>query len=698
MRKTCFLACLATLGACTGRITPPSGEGLTPGGETCTDPGSVTLRRLNRVEYNNTMRDLIGDTTNPANVFPPDPSATFDNNGDVLAMSPLLFELYESTAAKVVDAALLPPVPSTTNQYTARSLHAAMCPGGMAPPGSDYTCFGPVNSTAGSPPAQTLDMWEHDYYLDRLEAFAADGDYVLSVRVFQAGTVTAKLAVLVDGKVVYQGDVKAPRAMPVVVSATVTLAAGNHRIQIRNTNTARAYDRDLGVDYLKVEGPNNPPNPAREALRNKVFSSCNPATEGEDTCARKILGDFAHRAYRRPVTPAELDALAAFVPLAKQQGDDFATGIRLGFKRVLTSAEFLFKAELDALPDDVTPHPLTSIELASRLSYFLWASTPDDELLRVAEDGTLSDPATLEVQARRLLADPKADALVDVFAAQWIKLRTLNPASPALDVYPGFDGELKTAMRDETLMFLRSFLREDRSALELLDARYTFLNERLAAHYGIPGITGTAMQRVDLTTAQRGGLLTHGSILTLTSVPNRTSPVRRGKWVLDQLLCQEPPPPPPNVPGLPEGVDATGKTLRQLAEAHRNNISCSSCHVQMDPIGFSMENYDGVGAWRDRDGTQTIDATGVLPDGRTFNGVSELSKVLKDDPRVPRCISRKMLTFAIGRELNNTSDKCTLDGLTATMAKEGNRLPALAVEIVKSPQFLQRRGAKVVTP
>ena len=694
-RSPLIAAALFVLFSCEGKIEVRVPTEL---GGACADPGHVTLRRLNRVEYNNTVRDLLGDTTNPANTFPPDPSASFDNNGDVLAMSPLLLELYESTAARIVDAALLAPKPPITNQYTARSLHAAMCPTAGAPPGSDYTCFGSVPAMAGSPATATLDIWEHDYYLDKLETFPADGDYLLTLRVYQAGSTTAKLNVILDGKVIHQSDVKGPRAAPVLVTVPVTLAAGNHRIQVRNPNSARAYERDLGVDFLKVEGPNNPPNPTREALRMKTFS-CNPATDGgEDVCARKILGEFAHRAYRRPVTAAELDALVALVPLAKQQGDDFQTGIRLAFKRVLTSAEFLFKVEYDELPDALIAHPVSELELATRLSYFLWASTPDDELLRVAEQGNLSDPATLEIQARRLLADPRSDALVEVFAAQWMKLRTLNPASPALDVYPGFDGALKTAMRDETLLFLRSFLREDRSALELLDARYTFLNERLATHYGISGITGPAMQRVELNSPQRGGLLTHGSILTLTSVPNRTSPVKRGKWVLDQLLCQEPPPPPANVPALPEGVDANGKTLRQLAEAHRNNISCSGCHVQMDPIGFSLENFDGVGQWRTKEGTQTIDATGTLPDGRTFNGPTELSKVLKDDVRLPRCISRKMLTYAIGRELNNTSDGCTLDTLTKSMGKNGNRLGELALEVIKTNQFRERRGAKGVTP
>jgi hypothetical protein len=690
MRFYASVASALVLFSCEGKIDIP--DPLAALGA-CGDPGHVTMRRLNRAEYNNTMRDLLGDTTGPANNFPADPSASFDNNGEVLAMSPLLLELYESTASSVVDAALLPPPMPISHLYQAEALAAAMCP---EPPGSDYTCFGFLPGMAGAPAAPTVDIWEHDYYLDKLETFPADGDYQLTVRVYAATAgVTAKLNLLVDGKVAYQGDVLAPRSAPVLVTAKVTLAAGNHRIQIRNPNDARAYDRDLGVDSLKVEGPNNPPNPAREELRMKFFA-CDPVKEGDEVCARKLLGEFVHRAYRRPLTEDDLAPLVKLVALAKQQGDDFPTGVRLALKRALTSAEFLFKAELDDSPASVTPHPLTDLELATRLSYFLWASTPDDELLQTAEAGRLSDPATLELQARRMLDSPKADALVEVFASQWLKLRTLNPATPALDVYPGFDGALKSAMRDETSLFFRSFLREDHSALELLDARYTFLNERLASHYGISGVTGPAMQRVELTTPQRGGLLTQGSILTLTSVPTRTSPVKRGKWVLDQILCQEPPAPPANVPALPEGTSAAGKTLRQLAEAHRSSDSCKGCHIQMDPIGFSLEHYDGVGQWRDKDATQAIDATGDFPDGRKFDGAVELGQVLKADPRVPRCISRKVFTYAIGRELNS-ADTCALDLLTNGMQARGYRLKELALQVVKTNQFRQRRGAGAVT-
>lgn len=657
---------------------------------TCQDPGHVTLRRLNRTEYNNTVRDLLGDTTLPANEFPADPSASFDNNGDVLAASPLLVEQWEATAAKVVDAALAPPPMPIAVTHEAEALAQAMCVGGTEPPGSDYTCFGFQNTTSPT----SVVMWEHDWYLDRMESLQSDGDYRLSVRVFKAGTVNAKLAVLVDGKAVVQRDVTAAKAAPETVTMNVTLARGVHRIQIRNTNTARAYERDLGVDFLKIEGPTNAPSPTREAFRAKVFS-CDPAKEGVEACARKILTPFARQAYRRPVTEEDLAKLLPQVQLAISKGDDFQAGIRLAMKRVLTSADFLFKVETDVSPDTPAVHALDDHELATRLAYFLWASMPDEELMRVADEGRLNDLATLEAQARRMIEDPKAEALVESFASQWLKLRALNPASPAAEVYPSFDQALKSAMREETTLFARTFVREDKSVLELLDAKYTFLNERLAQHYGIAGVTGPDLKRVELSTNQRGGILGHGAMLTLTSAPNRTSPVRRGNWVLAQLWCDEPPPPPPNVPALPEGQSTEGKTLRQLAEIHRKDPRCASCHTSTDPIGFALETYDGVGTYRTMEGTLPIDASGELPDGRKFNGPTELAQVVKADPQFPRCVSRKLLTYAIGRELT-AADDCTLDAVVEALKLKNYRLKELAVQVVKTPQFRTRRGATPV--
>ncbi len=297
-----------------------------------------------------------------------------------------------------------------------------------------------------------------------------------------------------------------------------------------------------------------------------------------------------------------------------------------------------------------------------------------------------------------MLADPKAEALVDVFAAQWFKVRAFELHTASLTAFPEFDAPLKDAMANETLLLLKSFLFEDRSALDLLDANYTFLNDKLAAHYGIAGVTGSDMQKVMLQTSQRGGLLTNGSVLTVTSQPNRTSPVRRGKWVLDQILCQPPPPPPPNVPPIPSDGQVSGATLRQLTEEHRDkNAVCSGCHIQMDPIGYAMEHYDGVGHWRDQDNGQPIDATGQLPDGATFDGAQQLAGVLKADPRYATCMSRKMLTYALGRELT-ADDACVVDALTEGQAAKGYRLKELAVSVVKAPAFRNRRPGKAASP
>ena len=682
---------LVLVAACQAVIETPTPDPIfVPPGPTCDDPGHVTLRRLNRTEYNNTVRDLLGDVTEPANDFPTDSSGSFDNDADVLAMSPLLVEAYESTAAKVVDGALLPPPTPISMQLEAETLAAAMCPGGTEPAGSDYTCFGylPTSSPTG------VAIWEHDYYIDRNQALPADGEYTVTVRVWKAGAVNAKLAVLLDGKPLVQRDVSAAASAPDLVTVTATIPGGTHRFQIRNTNDARAYERDLGVDWIKIEGPNNPPNPAREAFRAQVFS-CDPAKDGVDPCARKILGAFARKAYRRPVTDADLNQLLPLVQLAISKGDDFQTGIRLAMKRVLTSAEFIFRPELDEQPNTPAVHDVSDLELASRLSYFLWASTPDEALLQSAESGALHDPAELEAQARRMLADPKADALVESFAAQWLKLRALAPASPAADVFPNFDQALKAAMKDETTLFLKSFVREDHSLLELLDARYTYLNDRLAQHYGIGGVTGAQMQKVALTTPQRSGILGHASILTLTSPPNRTSPVRRGNWILANLWCDVPPPPPPNVPALPEGASTAGKTLRQIAEEHRKEPRCAACHKKMDPMGFAMEHYNGIGEYRDVDNGQPVDSTGVLPDGRRVDGAAQVAAMVKNAPAYLQCAAAKLLTYSLGRELT-ASDQCTVNALATELPLKGNLLKELAVKVVATQQFRQRRGVLAV--
>ncbi len=707
--RVLLCASVACLASCNGAINGPGGGrggaggagngGVDPTDELlkqCGNPGHVTLRHLNRSEYNNTVRDLLGDNTQPANEWPADPSATFDNNGDVLAVSPYQFELYEGTADRIVEAALRPPPSPVTKQLEGEALTAAMCPGGKPPPGAIYNCFEFNTGTGGSPAFTYTAFQENNFQVDRDEPIAADGDYKVTLRVFKAAAGAPKLDVVVDGKSVFQVAVNAPITAPDLVSFNITLATGLHHFEFQNTDNSAAanngFSRNLGLDYVRIEGPFLPPNPARDEFRAKFFS-CNPAVDGQDPCARKILGDFARRAYRRPVTEADLTELLPFVSQAIAQGDDFNTGIRNAIKRVLLSPDFLFLPEIDANPESTDSHPVSPFEMASRLSYFLWASAPDAELLAAAESGALADKAEVVKQAQRLLADPKSDALVDTFGVQWLKLGKLTFQSPAVDTFPSFDGILKNAMRDETTLFFKSFLKEDKSVTEMLDAKYTFLNDRLAQHYGIGGITGSEMRRVDLTNPQRGGILTHGSFLTFTSQPNRTSPVKRGNWVLQQLLCQEPPPPPANVPPIPEGTQTAGKTIRELTEAHRANPACAACHAMMDPIGYSLEHYDGIGTWRDKDGTFAINATGKLPDGRTFDGAQQLAQTIKADPALTKCVAKKMLIYGIGRELTE-GDLCTVDALATGWSATGARLKGLALEVVKTDQFRMRRGGK----
>ncbi len=361
---------------------------------------------------------------------------------------------------------------------------------------------------------------------------------------------------------------------------------------------------------------------------------------------------------------------------------------------MLVSPHFLFRIELD--PEPLNPQAIRTIsdfELATRLSYFLWSSLPDDELLRLAGEGALRKEGNLAAQVRRMLKDPKSGAVVDNFFSQWLQLRNLRLINPDKNQFPTFDEALRNAMETETRLFCETFLREDRSLLELLDANFTFVNERLAKHYGIPGVQGEEFRRVTLEGGERGGLLGHASVLTVTSNPTRTSPVKRGKWVLENLLNAPPPPPPPNVPELKEGGDRKLEgTLRQRMEQHRENPACAACHAQMDALGFGLENYDPVGAWRAREGDHDIDASGTLPGGASFKSPAELKAILKArDGEFRRCLAEKLLTYALGRGLEYY-DRCTVDTIVKNVKTNHDTLTALVLEIVNSDAFQKRRG------
>jgi uncharacterized protein DUF1592/uncharacterized protein DUF1588/uncharacterized protein DUF1587/uncharacterized protein DUF1585/uncharacterized protein DUF1595 len=410
--------------------------------------------------------------------------------------------------------------------------------------------------------------------------------------------------------------------------------------------------------------------------------------------AREALSRFAGRAYRRPATAAEVDRILALHAAGDSDGG-FEAGIRLAVTAILTSPHFLFRVEIDPQPESLTPRALGDFELASRLSYFLWGSMPDDELFDLAGRGELAKGPVISAQARRMLADPKSSALVDDFAGQWLQLRNLRTATPDRKLFPSFDEDLRAAMRKETELFFQTVMREDRSVLEFLDSDWTFLNERLARHYGIAGVAGKEFRRVALADSPRGGVLTQASVLTVTSNPTRTSPVKRGKWVLEQLLGAPPPPPPPGVPELPEGKKAalTG-TLRQRMEKHREDPACATCHKGMDPLGFGLENFDAIGAFRDKEGDKPLDVSGVLPDGRTFAGPRELKAVLQGDAAAfRRCLVEKMLTFALGRGLED-GDRAAVERISSSLAWDGNRFSSLVIEIVNSDPFRLRRGER----
>jgi len=407
------------------------------------------------------------------------------------------------------------------------------------------------------------------------------------------------------------------------------------------------------------------------------------------------LNVLTSRAFRRPSTAAEVDRLLKLVELSLAEGDNFNTALGVALQAVLVSPHFLFRVELDATPNQAdSVRTLSDFEFATRLSYFLWSSMPDDELMGLARSGKLRKGDELEKQVVRMLADPKAQALVENFAGQWLQLRNLRTIAPDKGQYPAFDDALRAAMQTESEMFFAAVMRENRSVLEFLDSDYTFINERLARHYGISGIQGNQFRKVTLEPGQRGGVLGHASVLTVTSNPTRTSPVKRGKWVLENLLGTPPPPPPAEVPPLDEKPsEIAGGTLRERMEQHRAKADCAICHNRMDPLGFGLENYDGIGGWRAKDGPFDIDASGTLPNGQSFSGPAELKRVLlaRQDDFV-RCLAEKMLTYGLGRGVEY-SDKCTVADVANAMREHDYKFSNMILAIVESDAFQKRRGA-----
>lgn len=651
------------------------------------DPGRVTMRRLNRTEYNNTIRDLFGMDLHPADAFPNDDVGYgFDNIGDVLSLSPLLMEKYLAAAEKITQTAIL--TPETT----------------IAP----ITI--PASSLAGVKGTEVQGngcMLFSEAEIGKDLPFPSTGQYTIRVHAYgqQAGPEPAKMAIRLDGHDIQKVDVTAEENAPGTYAVRLPVTAGNHRLAVAFLNDyynpmdpdPKRRDRNLYVDSLEVHSP-RPTTANLSGAQKRIFFVHPTTPASRAACARRILAAFARRAYRRPATAQEVDRLTRYALLAMKDGASFERGIQFGLQAILVSPNFLFRVESNPASihkvTNKTGLPLNDYELASRLSYFLWSTMPDDELFALAAKGTLQQPAVLIAQVRRMLKDPKADALAANFAGQWLQLRKLNNVFPDKRRFPDFNNAMRDSMRRETELFFSAIVREDRSVLDFLDGKYTYVNGPLAKHYGIPNVEGDQFRRVALTDDARGGILTQASVLTVTSNPTRTSPVKRGKWVMEQLLNSPIPPPPPGVGNLPDDKkQPLVGTLRQRMEQHRANPACAACHARMDPIGFGLENFDAVGGWRDKDGDAKIDASGVLPDGKTFRGPAELRAILlSKKEQFVRCLTEKMLTYALGRGVE-TTDNCNVNAMAATVAKHDYKFSSLIVAIVESDPFRKRRGA-----
>jgi hypothetical protein len=441
-----------------------------------------------------------------------------------------------------------------------------------------------------------------------------------------------------------------------------------------------------GVGSVSIAGPYAAKGPGDTPSRRRIFV-CRPrGQEDEEACATKIITTLARRAYRRPINKDEISGL--MIPYKSRDTRSFEDGIRLALQRILVSPDFLFRVEVDpAKAASGSAYRITDVELASRLSFFLWSSIPDDELLGLAERGKLKDPAVVEQQVKRMLADSRANTLVSNFVGQWLYLRNIEGVLPDPKAFPDFDENLRAALAMETQLFFESMLREDRSLLDLLRADYTFLNERLARHYGIPGIHGSQFRRVTLTSEERKGLLGQGSVLTVTSYPNRTSPTLRGKWLLENLLGSPPPPPPPNVPSLKEDKDVSLLTMRQRMELHQASPVCSSCHSRMDPLGFALESFDGLGRWR-----SGVDSSGILPDGTKIDGPVGLRKVLLDKKdQFVTTATERLLTYALGRGVE-PFDMPAIRRIVREAEPADYRWSSLITGIVRSVPFQMRRA------
>lgn len=637
------------------------------------NPGRVTARRLNRAEYSNSVRDLLNIHFKATEEFPADDSSFgFDNIGESLTVSPALMQKYmiaaERIASRVVGADPLPK-PGVFNKKK-------------------------IIRRKGPSEIEFTDSVEFD----------ADYDIRALIeghRGAQGKPVT--LVISVDGKPVK--TVEVPAALTLVnrqgggtqrhnETVRVHLSEGLHTINAAFPNddfpkdlpprAQRNASRNIFPASIEIVGP----FPSKEPrVPNKVLV-CAPST-GE-ACVEKILTPLVRRAYRRPVTKAEVAEIMSINRKALASGYNADQSLQFALSALLVSPKFLFRVERDPEPGKV--RRISDIELASRLSYFLWSSMPDDELLTLATKNKLHTKPVLDAQLKRMLADPKSSGFAENFVGQWLETRSLDAAEPDEMKFPEWNTDLKEAMRTETRMYFEAMLRENRPISEFIDSNYTFLNDLLARHYGIEGVTGSDFRRVEVPVAQRGGVLTHGSVLTVSSYPSRTSVVLRGKYVLENLLGAPPPAPPPDIPAIDEAAVGKSVSLKQQMEQHRSDAACASCHSRMDPLGFGLENYDAIGRWRAEDGKFKVDASGTFPNGSTFSTPAEMRALLKNElPEFTRCLTEKMLIYSLGRGIERYDRRAIRDIVRQTEAG-GNGLQTLVASVIHSLPFQARGG------
>ncbi len=663
------------------------------------NPGRPAIHRLNRAEYSNSIRDLLALDIDTASMLPADDSGYgFDNIADVLSMSPVLLERYMMAARRISRLAVGDPnIRPSIDQY---AVPRSTGPGDMSQKLQISEDL-PFGSRGGI-------VIHHRFPVDGVYAIrvlmrptngVSDDKPWHEIRVpVKAGTRLIGVTFL-DDTTKSESIAPAPKGAAAAAAKTaepkpdeVPPAELDLRLDDARLKLFEIPGFKAAIDSVTIGGPYEIDGPGDTASRKRIFV-CHPAGSGEEeSCAKTILSTLARRAYRRPVTDTDIAPLLGFYETGRKSGN-FESGIEHALQAILVSPDFLFRVERDpAASAPGSAHRVSDIELASRLSFFLWSSIPDDELLNAAESGRLGDHAVLVQQVKRMLADEKSRALVTNFAGQWLYLRNLSMARPDPVAFPEFDSSLRDSFQKETNLFLETIFREDRSVLNLIDSNFTFVNERLARHYGIPNVYGSAFRRVTLTDSNRGGLLGQGAILTVTSYPNRTSVVQRGKWILENILGAPPPPPPANVPDL-KNHTSDGKllTMRQQLEMHRANPACSSCHSRMDPLGFALENFDGVGKWRTKDAGSDIDASGVMPDGTKFEGPAGLRQVLLSHrEEFIETVSEKLLTYALGRGLEYY-DRPVVRSIAREAARDDYRMSSLVTAIVESTPFQMRR-------